>query len=118
MSQSIPKTPTTVRKRDKRADVSKVESTNICKRIERAMRLVGIPVTEARTRYARLVGCVRAMRGSAQRWQAGWALYNIMKDWLTCPGDQFASEQFQSTIVQAEDELAGLCYENVERNNE
>ena len=46
-----------------------------------------------------------------------WALYNIMKDWLTCPGDQYASEQFQSTIVQAEDELAGLCYENVGRNS-
>jgi hypothetical protein len=117
-----PTTPTTARKRGKRKPeecvcVSKVESSNICKRIERAMRLVGIPATEARTRYARLVGCVRAMRGSAQRWHAGWALYNIMKDWLTCPGDQPASENFQSTIMTTEEELADLCYENVDRDN-
>ena len=117
MPPTTPTTPTTARKRGKRKHeecvcVSKVESSNICKRIERAMRLVGIPTTEARTRYARLVGCVRAMRGSAQRWHAGWALYNIMKDWLTCPGDQPASENFQSTIMMTEEELADLCYEN------
>jgi hypothetical protein len=94
------------------ADLSKVESSNICKRIERAMRMVGVPTTEARTRYARLVGCVRAMRGSAPRWHAAWALYNIIKDWLHCPGDQPASENFQSTIELVEDELASLCHEN------
>ena len=112
-------TPNTVRKRKRGTgpteDVSKMESSNICKRIERAMRIVGIPRTEARTRYARLVGCVRAMRGSAQRWHAGWALYNILKDWLSCPGDQPASDNFQSTIAVVEEELASLCYENEHR---
>jgi hypothetical protein len=87
---------------------------NICKRIERAMRMVGVPTTAARTRYARLVGCVRAMRGSAQRWHAAWALYNILKDWLSCPGDEPASDNFQSTIAVVEEELASLCYENEE----
>ena len=108
---------TAARKRDKRkredwVNVAKLESTNICKRIERAMRMVGVPPTEARTRYARLVGCVRTMRGSAQRWQAGWALYNILKDWLVCPEDLPASESFQRTIEMTEDELADICHEN------
>ena len=75
------------------------------------MHIVGVPTTEARTRYARLVGCVRAMRGSAQRWHAAWALYNILKDWLTCPGDQPASEQFQSAIELEEEHLSGLIFE-------
>jgi hypothetical protein len=110
-----PKTPPTQRKRKRRtaptADMSKVESSNICKRIERAMCTVGVPPTAARLRYARLVGCVRAMRRSAQRWHAAWALYNILKDWLTCPGDQPASEQFQSTIEMEEEHLSDLAFE-------
>jgi hypothetical protein len=96
------------------ADMSKVPSTNIYKRIERAMRMVGVPTTEARSRYARLFSCVRVMRGSAQRWHAAWALYNIIKDWLRCPGDEPASTDFQNTIEQAEEELATLCYEKEE----
>jgi hypothetical protein len=114
MQPTIPTTPTTTRKR-KRAvsttDMSKVESSNIAKRIERAMRIVGVPTTEARTRYARLIGCIRAMRGVGQRWHAGWALYSILKDWLTCPGDEPASDSFQCAIEVAEEELATLCYE-------
>ena len=93
----------------------KCQSSNITKRIERAMRIVGVPTTEARTRYARLVGCVRSMRGSAQRWQAGWALYNIMRDWVEClnPGGE-PTQYFQSTIEMVENELVELCHENVE----
>ncbi len=75
------------------------------------MCTVGVPPTAARLRYARLVGCVRAMRRSAQRWHAAWALYNILKDWLTCPGDQPASEQFQSTIEMEEEHLSDLAFE-------
>ncbi len=93
------------------ADMSKVESSNITKRIERAMRIIGVPTTAARTRYARLVGCVRAMRGSAQRWHAAWALYNILKDWLHCPSDEPASTSFADTIDAAEQELGELVYE-------
>jgi hypothetical protein len=91
--------------------MSKVHSRNILQRIERAMRMVGVPPTEARTRYARLYSCVRAMRGSAKRWHAAWALYLIMKDWLRCPSDMPASDEFQTTIEATEEELANLCYE-------
>jgi hypothetical protein len=93
------------------ADKSKQQSSNITKRIERAMRTVGIPTTAARTRYARLVGCVRAMRGSAQRWHAAWALYNILKDWLHCPSDEPATESFQEMIDLTEQELGELVYQ-------
>ena len=78
------------------------------------MRMVGVPTTEARTRYARLYSCVRAMRGSAQRWHAAWALYNIIKDWLRCPSDLPSTGEFQNTIKLTEEELANLCYEKDE----
>jgi hypothetical protein len=48
------------------------------------MRAIGVPTTAARTRYARAVGCVRFMRGSALRKHAAWAVFNILKDWLRC----------------------------------
>ncbi len=110
-----PKTPTTVRKRKESpcADPSNAESSNLCKRIERAMRIIGIPQSEARTRYARLFSCVRAMQGSAKRWQASWALYSIIKDYMHCPSTEPSSDEFRRAIVQLEDELVNLCYVNI-----
>jgi hypothetical protein len=118
MSPKIPKTPTTVRKRKEppHADPSNAESSNLCKRIERAMRMVGIPQTEARTRYAHLFGCVHAMRGHARRWQATWALHAIIKDFMHCPSTEPSSAEFQRAIVQLEDELVALCYVNIDRD--
>ena len=89
-------------------DMSQVESRNITRRIENAMRAIGVPTTAARIRYARLVGCVRAMRGSALRWHAAWALYNILKDWLRCPADQYASKYLLEMTALMENELL-LC---------
>lgn len=116
MSPKIPKTPTTVRKRKTCAEPSNAESSNLTKRIGRAMRMVGIPQTEARTRYACLFGCVHAMQGHAKRWQASWALHDIIKDFMHCPSTEPSSAEFQRAIVRLEDELVALCYVNIDRD--
>ena len=108
-----PKTPPTQRK-SKRCDSEQAESSNLCKRIQRAMHTIGVPETEARVRYARLFMCCLAMRGVCRRWQAAWALHAIIKDWLTCPSEEPASEQFLLAIEALEDELAKLCYANID----
>ncbi len=107
-----PKTPPTQRKR-KRSDSVQAESSNLSKRILRAMHTIGVPETEARVRYARLVMCCHAMRGVCRRWQAAWALHYIIKDWLSCPSEEPASEEFLRIIETMEEELAKLCYSEV-----
>ena len=116
MSSKTPRTPTTVRKRKEPpcADPSNAESSNLCNRIRRAMRTIGVPETEARERYARLFMCCLAMRGVCRRWQAAWALHAIIKDWLSCPSEEPASQQFLFAIEALEDELAKLCYANID----
>ena len=104
-----PKTPPTQRKR-KRDNSEQAESSNLSKRIQRAMHTIGVPETEARVRYARLFMCCLAMRGVVRRWQAAYALHYIIKDWLTCPSDEPASEQFVLPIQTLEEELASLCF--------
>ena len=89
------------------------ESSNLCDRIRRAMRMVGVPETTARVRYARLFMCVHAMRGVCKRWQAAWAMHHIIKDWILCPSDEPASEFLLNDTQRLEDQLAGICYENV-----
>jgi hypothetical protein len=105
-----PKTPPTQRKR-KRSDSEQAESSNLYNRIRRAMHTVGVPETEARLRYAKLFMCCLAMRGVVRRWQAAWALHSIIKDWLSCPSEEPASDQFLLAIETLEDELAKLCYD-------
>jgi hypothetical protein len=89
------------------------ESSNLSKRILRAMHAVGIPETAARVRYARLFMCLHAMRGVCKRWQAAWALHHIIKDWILCPADEPASEFLLNDTQRLEDQLAEICYENV-----
>jgi hypothetical protein len=115
MQSQIPSSPNTrlARKRARElaresGDMSQVESRNITRRIEGAMHAIGVPTTPARMRYARLVGCVRAMRGSALRWHAAWALYNILKDWLRCPANQYATTYLLEMTALMENELL-LC---------
>lgn len=108
-----PTTPKTLRKA-KHGDPMRVESSNLSDRIRRAMRIVGVPETEARLRYARLFMCCLAMRGVSRRWQASWALHYIIKDFLYGNTDGPASEQFQIQIEKVENELAALCYEKDE----
>jgi hypothetical protein len=105
-----PKTPPTQRKR-KRSDSEHVESSNLSKRIRRAMHIIGIPETEARVRYANLFMCCHTMRGVCRRWQAAWALHAIIKDWLCCPSEEPASDQFLLNIESLEDELSKLCHD-------
>ena len=109
-----PKTPPTQRKRCRKpCDPTQAESSNLSKRILRAMHTVGVPETEIRVRYARLFMCCHAMRGVCRRWQAAWALHYIIKDWLICPSDEPASEQFLLATQSLEEQLANLCYESV-----
>ena len=107
-------TPTTQRNKRKRCRPSQAESSNLCNRIRRAMHTIGVPETEARLRYARLYMCCHAMRGVCRRWQAAWALHYIIKDWLSCPSEEPASESFLIATQSLEDDLAKLCYENVD----
>ena len=107
-----PATPPTQRKRKR--DPTQMESSNICERIRRAMRTVGVPETEARLRYARLFMCCLAMRGVCRRWQAAWALHEIIKDWIACPTEDPASSKFLIATEKLEEELANICYENTD----
>jgi hypothetical protein len=91
--------------------MSQVPSRNITRRIESVMRAIGVPTTAARTRYARLVGCLRVMRGSALRWHAAWAVYNIIKDWLRCRRDEYASIGLLEMIAVTEDNIL-LCIDD------
>ena len=106
-------TPTTQRKR-KRCEPSQAESSNLCNRIRRAMRTIGVPETEARLRYARLFMCCHAMRGVCRRWQAAWALHYIIKDWISCPSEDPASAQFLLATQKLEEDLANICYEKTD----
>ena len=108
-----PKTPPTQRKRRK-PNNGQAESSNLSVRILRAMRTVGVPETEARVRYARLFMCCHAMRGVCRRWQAAWALHHIIKDWISCPAEEPASEQFLLAIAKLEEDLANICYETTD----
>ena len=125
--QTVPSSPTRLSRKATRlsrkralelaresGDMSEVESRNITKRIESAMRAIGVPTTAARTRYARAVGCVRFMRGSALRKHAAWAVFNILKDWLRCPADQYASIHLLEMIALTEDQLM-LCIQEQEQ---
>lgn len=107
--RATPVTPPTQRKR-KRSDSDQAESSNLCNRIRRAMRTIGVPETEARERYARLFMCCLAMRGVCRRWQAAWALHFIIKDWLSCPSEEPASDAFLKAIETLEEELSSLCF--------
>ena len=89
------------------------ESSNLSKRILRAMHTIGVPQTDARLRYARLFMCCLAMRGVCRRWKAAWALQVIIKDWMCCPLDEPASEHLLTATQGLEDDLAMICYENV-----
>ena len=104
-----PKTHPTGRKRQ-RCNPDQAESTNLSKRILRAMRTIGVPETGPRVRYARLFMCLHVMRGVCRRWQAAWALHQIIKDWLMCPSEETASEAFLATIQSLEEEVANICY--------
>ena len=118
--QTIPSSPTRLTRKRARelaresGDMSEVESRNITKRIESVMRAIGVPTTAARTRYARAVGCVRFLRGSALRKHAAWAVFNILKDWLRCPADQYASIHLLEMIALTEDEVM-ICIQEQEQ---
>ena len=90
------------------------ESSNLSKRILRAMRTIGVPETTARVRYAKLFMCCHTMRGVCKRWQAAWAMHHIIKDWILCPSDEPASEFLMNETQKLEVELAGMCYENMQ----
>ena len=92
-------------------DMSQVPSRNITRRIESVMRAIGVPTTAARTRYALAVGCLRVMRGTALRWHAAWAVYNIIKDWLRCPRDEYSSIGLLEMIALTEDHIM-MCIED------
>ena len=61
--------------------------------------------------YANLFMCYDTMRGVCRRWQAAWALHAIIKDWLSCPSEEPASDQFLLNIALLEDELSKLCHD-------
>ena len=117
--QTIPSSTTRLSRKRARelaresGDMSEVESRNITKRIESVMRAIGVPTTAARTRYALAVGCLRVMRGTDLRWHAAWAVYNIIKDWLRCPRDEYSSIGLLEMIALTEDHIM-MCIEDAQ----
>jgi hypothetical protein len=81
------------------------ESSNILNRIRKAMRMIGVPETAARLRYAKLFMCCHTMRGVCKRWQAARAMHEIIKDWILCPWDVPASEPLLQATRVWENEL-------------